>query len=327
MRLAAEGGGARGVFLIAATPFRGDGALDLDGLDRLVEWYLGHGVDGLTVLGQLGEAPKLTEEESWEVARRALARVAGRVPVVVGVSSPGYATLARLAARAMDAGAAGVMVAPPGALKGDDAVLAYARDVAERLGDATPWVLQDFPLAGGPPMPAGLIRRIADACPNLAALKHEDWPGLDKITALRRQEAEGGARRRLPILCGHGGVFLPDELARGADGAMTGFSFPEMLVEVCRLMAEGRDEAARDRYDAYLPLVRYEQQPGLGLAVRKHVLWKRGALPSPALRAPAPRLGPETVAEIDLLLARQARRLAELPPAPPRAGGGGDGGR
>lgn len=298
---------ARGVFLIAATPFEPDGTLDLPGIDRLVEWYLERGVDGLTVLGQLGEAPKLTHEEAALVVRRVLARVAGRVPVVVGVSSSGYASLVALARLAVEAGAAGVMVAPPGTLKGDDAVLGYCRDVEARL-DGIPWVLQDFPLAGGPPMSAGLIRRIAEACPSLVVLKHEDWPGLDKITALRRQEAEGA--RRLAILCGHGGIFLPHELMRGADGAMTGFSYPEMLVDVCRLVAQGREEEALDRYDAYLPLVRYEQQPGLGLAVRKYVLWRRGALASPALRDPAPRLSPETRAEVDRLMARLERGLA-----------------
>jgi 4-hydroxy-tetrahydrodipicolinate synthase len=298
---------ARGVYLIAATPFHEDGALDLPGLDRLLDWYLERGVDGLTILGQLGEAPKLTAEETLAVVRRVLAQVAQRVPVVVGVSSPGYASLIELARRAAGEGAAGVMVAPPGALKGDEAVLGYCREVSARLADI-PWVLQDFPLAGGPPMGAALIRRIAETCPNMVVLKHEDWPGLDKITTLRRQEAEGA--RRLSILCGHGGILLPHELMRGADGAMTGFSYPEMLVEVCALVRAGREEEALDRYDLYLPLVRYEQQPGLGLAVRKHVLWRRGALASSALRAPAPTLTPETRAEVDRLLDRLERRLA-----------------
>ncbi len=293
---------ARGVYLIAATPFAEDGALDLEGVDRLVDWYLARGVDGLTILGQLGEAPKLTLAESLSAARRVLSRV--RVPVVVGVSSPGFAALMELTRSVMDAGAAGVMVAPPGTLRGDEAVLGWCREMAGLLGPV-PWVLQDFPLAGGPPMSAALVRRIADSCANMVVLKHEDWPGLDKITAIRRQEAEGA--RRLAILCGHGGILLPHELARGADGAMTGFSFPEMLVDVCRLVRDGALDAALDLYDRYLPLVRYEQQPGLGLAVRKYVLWRRGALRSPTLRSPAARLSEETRAEVDLLLARLDR--------------------
>jgi 4-hydroxy-tetrahydrodipicolinate synthase len=296
---------ARGVYLIAATPFAENGALDLDGLDRLIDWYVARGVDGLTILGQLGEAPKLTLEESLVVARRVLARV--RVPVVVGVSSPGFASLVQLTEAVMAAGAAGVMIAPPGTLRGDEAVLGYCSEVAALLG-SVPWVLQDFPLAGGPPMGAALVRRIADACPNMMVLKHEDWPGLDKITAVRRQEAAGA--RRLAILCGHGGILLPHELARGADGAMTGFSFPEMLVDVCRLVRAGELDTALDLYDRYLPLVRYEQQPGLGLAVRKYVLWRRGALGTPALRSPGARLSAETRTEVDLLLARLERALA-----------------
>jgi 4-hydroxy-tetrahydrodipicolinate synthase len=297
---------ARGVYLIAATPFTEDGALDLEGLDRLVDWYLARGVDGLTILGQLGEAPKLTSEESLAVAQRVLARV--QVPVVVGVSSTGFASLMQITDAVVAAGAAGVMVAPPGTLRGDEAVLDYCREIGRLLGPV-PWVLQDFPLAGGPPMSAALVRRIADACPNMVVLKHEDWPGLDKIGAVRRQEAEGA--RRLSILCGHGGILLPHELARGADGAMTGFSFPEMLVEVCRLVPAGELEAALDLYDRYLPLVRYEQQPGLGLAVRKYVLWRRGALSSPTLRAPGPGLSEATRGEVDLLLARLERALRQ----------------
>lgn len=300
---------AAGVYIISATPFAENGALDLEGTDRLVEWYLERGVHGMTILGQMGEAPKLTAEETVTFARRVLARVDGRVPVVVGASSPGFAAMGALSAAVMDAGAAGVMVAPPGSLKGDDAVLGYCAEVERATGDA-PWVLQDFPLSGTAPMTPALIRRVAEACPSCVMLKHEDWPGLDKITALRRLEAEGA--RRLSILVGNAGAFLPQEMARGADGAMTGFAFPEMLVDVCRLMGQGRQEEALDLFDAYLPLVRFEQQPGLGLAIRKYVLMKRGALPGMTIRAPAPRLSEETRLEIEALLARLERRLAGL---------------
>lgn len=298
---------AKGVYIIAATPFTDDGALDLASTDRLVEWYLERGVNGMTILGQMGEAPKLTAEESLTFAHRVLARVDGRVPVVVGVTSPGLAAMKLLSEAAMDAGAAGVMVAPPGTLKGDEAVLGHCRLVAETLGD-TPWVLQDFPLSGTAPMSAALVRRIADACPTCVMLKHEDWPGLDKITAIRRQEAEGA--RRLSILVGNGGVFLPLELMRGADGAMTGYAFPEMLVGVCRLVAAGKREEALDLFDAHLPLVRYEMQPGLGLVARKHVLQQRGAIASAAIRPPGPKLTAETRAEVEWLVRRLERCLA-----------------
>uniref|UniRef100_UPI0039AF2B63 dihydrodipicolinate synthase family protein n=1 Tax=Alloyangia pacifica TaxID=311180 RepID=UPI0039AF2B63 len=118
--------------------------------------------------------------------------------------------------------------------------------------------------------------------------------------------------RRISILCGNGGVFLPEEMARGADGAMTGFGFPEMLADVVRLAGGGEMDRAQDIFDAYLPLVRYEQQPGAGLAVRKYVLAKRGAIASAALRAPGAGLAPEAIAEVERLLARQDKRLKEL---------------
>jgi 4-hydroxy-tetrahydrodipicolinate synthase len=139
-------------------------------------------------------------------------------------------------------------------------------------------------------------------------LKHEDWPGLDKITAVRA--CERGGMRRLSILAGNCGIMLPFELARGADGAMTGYAFPEMLVDVTRLMAAGRRGEAHDLFDAHLPLVRYEQQPGLGLAVRKYVLWRRGALATDAQRKPGGRVTRETAAEIDFMMERLTRATA-----------------
>jgi 4-hydroxy-tetrahydrodipicolinate synthase len=299
----------KGVFIIAATPFADDGALDLGAVDRLVEFYLERGVHGLTIFGIMGEAPKLTDEEAKTFAAAVLRRVDGRVPVIVGASAPGFAAMASLTAAVMDAGAAGVLVQPPAtAAKGDDAVLGYCRKVAETVGDRVPWVLQDFPLLSGVPMSAGLIRRIFAACTNCVMLKHEDWPGLDKLTAVRAAEAEGA--RRISILTANGGVFLPFELVRGADGTMTGYAYPEMLVGVYERFLAGEREAMLDLFDLHLPLVRFEQQPGLGLPARKYVLWRRGALRSPACRAPVPPLTEDTQAEIEWLMQRLERGLA-----------------
>lgn len=308
---------ARGVFVISVTPFDDRGGLDLSGTDRLVDFYLAAGVDGITILGIMGEAPKLAQDEAIAFARRAIARAAGR-PVVVGVSAPGFASMAALTRAVMDLGAAGVMIAPPGGLKGDDGIVGYFESCVEAIGADVPFVLQDYPLANGLHIPVPAIERVVAACPSCVVLKHEDWPGLDKLTALRAREAAG--LRRLSVLVGNGGLFLPHELARGADGAMSGYAFPEMLVEVCQLVAAGRQSEAHDVFDRHLPLVRYEGQPGLGLAVRKYVLAKRGALASDAQRKPAARLSRETVAEIELLLARLAA-ATEAGASPLRAAG------
>jgi 4-hydroxy-tetrahydrodipicolinate synthase len=297
---------ARGVYIISVTPFDERGGLDLDGTDRLIDFYAGCGINGLTILGMMGEAPKLAHEEAVAFARRVIAR-AGRLPVVVGVSAPGLASLAALTQAVMELGAAGVMIAPPSGLKGDDAIVTYFQNCVEAIGEV-PFALQDFPQANGLFIPVSVIERVAAACPSCVMLKHEDWPGLDKITAVRAREKHG--MRRLSILSGNCGIFLPFELARGADGAMTGYAYPEMLVEVCRLMAVGRRSEAHDLFDAHLPLVRYEQQPGAGLAVRKYVLWRRGVLKSDAQRRPGPPVSRETAAEIDFMIERLERATA-----------------
>lgn len=294
---------ARGVFVIAVTPFDDRGALDLDGTDRLIDFYSNAGADGLTILGMMGEAPKLAHEEAVVFARRVVAR-AGRMPVVVGVSSPGLASLQALTSAVMDLGASGVMIAPPGGLRGEDAIVGYFENCAEAI-DNVPFVMQDFPQASGVFLSVPVIERVVAACPTCVMLKHEDWPGLDKLTAVRARESKG--MRRLAILSGNCGIFLPFELARGADGAMTGYAYPELLVDVCRLVAAGRRNEAHDLFDAHLPLIRYEQQPGAGLAVRKYVLWRRGVLKTDAQRKPGARVSRETAAEIDFMLERLAR--------------------
>jgi 4-hydroxy-tetrahydrodipicolinate synthase len=303
---------ATGVYLITVTPFTDSGALDLASTDRMVDFCLDSGVTGLTVLGIMGEATKLTAEESALFVRRVLARVAGRVPVVVGASAPGFAPMKELTDSVMALGAAGVMVAPPSTVRTDDQIVAYFEMVGETLGPQVPWVLQDHPVATGVQMSAGVILRILRNSPTCVMLKHEDCPGLAKLSAIRGA-SDRGELRRVSILTGNGGgLFLPEELSRGADGAMTGFAYPEMMVGVCRAHAAGDIERAHDLFDAYLPLARYEQQPGIGLAVRKHILAERGVIASAAIRKPGPKLSAADVADIALLTARQTRRLAQL---------------
>lgn len=297
---------ARGVFIISVTPFTDDGSLDLDGVGRLMDFYLAHGVSGVTILGMMGEAPKLSAGEAQAFVAAVCRYLDDRIPVVVGVSSPGFAAMTELADAAMGAGAAGVMVAPPGTVRTDAQILDYFQWTADALGE-TPFVLQDFPLATNVQIAPGVICEIVRRIETCVMLKHEDWPGLNKITALRDAETKGG--RRISILGGNGGIFLPEELGRGADGAMTGYAYPEMLVEVCRLHAAGDLDAAADLFDAHLPLVRYEQQPGVGLAVRKHVLARRGAITSSSQRRPARRLSAPEVGEVERLVTRLERRI------------------
>jgi len=295
---------AKGVFTIACTPFTPDGALDLDSIDSMVDFYLEKGATGLTILGMMGEAGKLSSDEAVTVVNRVVART--DVPVVVGVSAAGFAPMQSLAKTAMDSGAAGVMVAPPMTLRTDDQIIGYYHNVAETLGEI-PWVLQDFPLSTTVQISTKVILKIVEDCPTCVMLKHEDWPGLEKITALRAASDAGA--RRISILCGMGGQFILEEMLRGADGAMTGFAYPEMMADVIAALAAGDETRARDLFDIYLPLVRYESQPGLGLAVRKHILAQRGAIAHPTLRKPGGGLTALAIAEVAALVTRQDQKL------------------
>ena len=300
---------SRGVFIISVTPFTEAGDVDWPRVDSLVEFYLGKGVSGVTILGMMGEAQKLRDTESATFAKYFIDRVAGRVPVIVGVSHAGTDNLVHLSKTAVDAGAAGVMIAPVAGLKTEIQIRDYFAAIFNRLGPDIPVCFQDYPIGTGVNISVPAFLQLVDEHPSLVMFKHEDWPGLRKLQQVRRA-CDGSVRRRISILCGNGGLYLPQELHRGADGAMTGFAYPEMLVRVCEAFSAGRAEDAEDIFDGYLPLVRYEQQIGIGLAIRKEILRRRGAIASAAVRAPGPRLDRDDIEELDRLMHRLERRLS-----------------
>ena len=115
----------------------------------------------------------------------------------------------------MDRGAAGVMIAPPPHLRTDDEILAYFAGAAEAIGPDVPWVLQDYPLTLSVVMTPAVIRRIVTDNPGCVMLKHEDWPGLEKITALRAFQRDGSLRP-LSILRA-AGAHRPGRPQMGAD--------------------------------------------------------------------------------------------------------------
>jgi 4-hydroxy-tetrahydrodipicolinate synthase len=302
MRLTSD---TAGVFAIAPTPFHDDGRVDEASIDRMTDFYFEVGCTGITVLGIMGEAPKLDAGEALDAASRVIRRARG-APIIVGVSAPGFAAMRSLTRGVMDAGAAGVMIAPPPSLRTDDQIVTYFRQAVEAIGDDVPWVLQDYPLTLSVIMTPSVIRRIFEENPSCVMLKHEDWPGLEKISALRAFQKQGSLRP-ISILTGNGALFLDFEMERGADGAMTGYAFPDMLADVVRLSKDGQRDAAHDLFDAHLPLIRYEQQQGVGLAVRKYVMKLRGIIASDAQRKPGSGLSATAKAEVSYLLSRLAR--------------------
>jgi len=293
-----------GSVIIAQTPFDDRGDIDLASIDTLVDFNLGHGADGFVVLGISGEGPRLAPQEAIDVATRFIARAEGK-PVIVGVSNPSSAQVRELALEAMARGASGVMIAPPAGIRTEEELLSYFSTIFEMIGDI-PVVLQDFPGSTGVWMSVPSILRLVEAFPQIQVIKEEDLPSLEKITQLRAKQ-----RRPVRIMTGNNGLYLPQEMARGIDGPMAGFSHPEMLSGVYRLFTEGQPDAAHDMFDIYLPLLTYEAQGFWGVAARKEVMRRRGAIRHATMRRPGPSLSKTHHAEIDLLLHRQAKHLAK----------------
>lgn len=281
-----------GVFSVVATPFAEDGAVDGASLERLVDFLIERGVDGLTVLGVMGEAARLEDEERDRVVSTALARAKGRVPVVVGASGGPAPAEIEFSRRAEGQGAAALLVLPPFASSPDlDAVAAYYRDVAAAVG--IPVMVQDYPPSAGFAMPVPFLARLAAGVPGVRAVKIEDPPTPFKIGRFR---AAAGARVR--VFGGLGGLYCLQELERGADGIMTGYSYPEHLAGIYRRYRTGDLAGAASEYARRLPLIAYEAQPAIGLAIRKEILRRRGAIACAAVRPPAPVLDEGTRAEL-----------------------------
>ena len=289
-----------GIFHILATPFREDGALDTAGFPRLIEFALSTGVNGLTILGIAGEAHRLTDEERRRVVETVVKETRGRVPVAVGVSASGTHLATAFARMAREHGADALMVAPPTGLKNLEAVADYYRIVAAATG--LPIVLQDEPVTTQVNMPAPFIAQVCAEIAQIQAVKLEEPPTLPKITRLRALFGD-----RVAIFGGLGGVYFFEELSRGADGAMTGFPYPEALRAIREHFVAGRRDEARALFYRWLPLIRYESQPGAtpgtAVGIRKEILRRRGWIASALVRPPAPALDAATQTELDELLA------------------------
>ena len=289
--------GLVGVWNIVPTPFSDDEALDLESLRTLTDFVVGSGVDGMTILGVLGEGAKLSDLERSAVIDTTLEQAAGRVPVCVTISAPSAYRAIEYAREAQAKGAHSLMLsAPPLSRPNDDAVRRHYLQVAEATPDL-PVVIQDLPTLGVW-MSAELIGQMAREGPNLRVVKLEEEPTASKVSRLLAANPE------LRILGGLGGEMLIEELRRGAVGTMTGFGYPELLVEIVRNFRSGKVDAAVATFHRIMPLIRFENQALLNLPLRKHIYMRRGAIRSDRVRAPGPALDQPTIAELEDLLAR-----------------------
>ena len=284
----------QGVFSVLPTPFKGGGDVDAASLRKVVDLIVGAGVNGVTALGVTGEVARLTERERHLIVDTVVRQVNGRAKVVVGASADGVRTCIEYSREAKALGASAVMVSPPRMLKlNSESVVHHYKALAEAVD--LPIVVQDYPPISGFAMEAGLLARIAREVPAARTIKLEDPPTPFKTSRILAAAGD----TRVQILGGLGGVFLIEELMAGAAGVMTGFAFPEVLVKVVTLYRAGKLDEAADLFYRFVPLMRFEFQEGIGMAIRKEVLRRRGALADGSTRAPGALLDDVTRAALD----------------------------
>ena len=292
-----------GVYSVLPTPFAKNGDLDLDSLKKVVELIAGAGVQGVTALGVTGEVARLTERERGRIVETVVAQLEGRAKVIVGASADGLRTCIEYTREAKALGAAAVMVSPPRALKlNTESVVNHYKALADAVD--LPIVVQDYPPISGFAMEAALLARIAREVPSARTIKLEDPPTPFKTARILAAAGD----TPVAILGGLGGVFLLEELLAGAAGVMTGFAYPEVLVKVVSLYRAGQIDEAGNVFYRFVPLMRFEFQEGIGMAVRKEVYRRRGVLAESATRAPGPTLDEGTRAALDRVLAWTAQQ-------------------
>jgi len=287
-----------GVYSVLPTPFHATGEIDFESLGNVVDLFIDKGVSGLTALGVTSEVARLTESERSAVLKVIVERVRGRVPVVAGATAEGTRICIEYTRAAREAGAAAVMISPPRMPKlNSEAVMRHFSAVADAVPDYT-IVVQDYPPISGYAMEPALLVRIAYEIPAARTIKLEDAPTPFKCARIR----DLGQGMDIGIFGGLGGVYLLEELISGATGAMTGFAYPEILVDVVRRFRAGDEDGAAEVFYRYVPLMRFEFQEGIGQAIRKEALRRRGVITCADTRAPGAKLDRATLTALDRVL-------------------------
>jgi 4-hydroxy-tetrahydrodipicolinate synthase len=286
-----------GVYTVLPTPFDENGAIDGESLKRVIDLFIGDGVSGFTALGVTSEVARLSDRERQLVLETTMAHVKDRVPVIVGATGPGLETCLEYCAAAKEAGAAGVMVSPPRMAKVNSASIhRHFAEIADKID--LPIVVQDFPPISGYFMEASLLVDLCRTIPSVRTIKLEDAPTPHKTARIRELEDGLG----ITIFGGLGGAYLLEELVAGTNGTMTGFAYPNVLVEVVSRWSAGKKDEAADYFYRHVPLIRFEFQEGIGMAIRKEILRRRGALKHAGIRQPGATLDRPTIEMIDPIL-------------------------
>jgi 4-hydroxy-tetrahydrodipicolinate synthase len=284
-----------GVYPIVPTPFLDRGEIDYPSIARLVEFMAPKGVQGLAILGALGEGHKLTDEERTEVIARYRALLPKQMGLVVGVRAAATDPAMTMVRRARELGADAILLGPHNVQK-DAPLLEYYHQVSEAA--QIPCIVHDYPAVTGITMTVALISRIFETSSHIQYIKLEDPPTGMKMQALAEHAGPG-----LKVFGALGGMYALEELELGAVGIMTGFVYAELLVRLFEMVRNHQWKRAAEHFYDFLPLNRWEFQPGIGVSLRKQVLKRLGVFSSAKVRHPGPDADPKTVAQLFRIVA------------------------
>lgn len=283
-----------GMHWMLATPFNADESVDYASIQKLLSHAIESRCTGVVGLGVMGEVSKLTDRERNEITKAIISN-AGNMPVTIGTTGNSTKVAIERSQEAEQLGAKAVMISAPAMPKSNlEFLFKHYLDISRSI--SIPIVMQDYPQVSGVTMPIEFITKVANEIPLVKYLKLEDPPTPTKISAIINKT--GG---KIEIFGGLGGVFLLDELKRGSIGAMTGFAYPEILVEICSKMTSNVKEAEKIFYQ-YLPLIQFEQQEGIGLSIRKYGLYNRNFISCPHVRLPGSSINKQTSEDLISLI-------------------------
>ena len=280
----------RGIYPIVPTPFLDNGEVDYASIERLIECIVAKKVQGIAIMGALGEGPKMTDSERTEIIKLYRKRMPADMHLVVGTRAPATDPAKLQAIKARDLGADALLLGPHGIQK-DKPLLEYYQQVSAATD--IPSIIHDYPAVTGITMSVELITRMFETADNIQYLKLEDPPTGMKFQAL--QKTVGAP---LKVFGALGGNYALEELQLGAVGIMTGFVYAELLVKLFNHAQAGEWDAAKQLFYDFLPLTRWEFQPGVGISLRKHLFKRMGVFTSTRVRHPGMEADAKTVEQM-----------------------------
>ena len=289
--------GLSGVLPILPTIFDSRGAIDEAGTHRVVDYIIAAGAGGVVFPGVASEYDTLTRDERLHMTALIGEWIGGRVPFVVGASTPSTDDAVAYAVAGAKAGAEAAMILTPKPFADDMAAMAdFFR--AAHAGSGIAIMLQNAPVPMGIGLPLEKVAGLARAVDGIVYVKEEAPPSGQRITRLTELAGDSLSA----VFGGAGARYVIDELVRGAEGTMPACEITELHVAMLDRFHSGDEAGARDLFERTLPLL--NMQAVFRWRLTKKVLQKRGLIESDFVRAPGPDLDRYDLGELDALLAR-----------------------